>query len=323
VKNKIIVKNLLTILLIAAIIVVGLSGCSKNSKNNDSQNSNSNNGLFPVTLKDSLGREVKIEKEPLRIISLSPSNTEILFALGLGDRVVGVTNYCDYPGEAKSKEKIGDFSNPNIEKIISLNPDLVLATTMHEKPVKRLEELKIPVIVLEPKNIEEMLDSLILVGKATGREKDATELVNSLKKRIDAVKEKVSSIPEDKKPTVFYELWPSPITTVGPGTFVDDLITKAGGKNIAGDSDKPYPVYGQEVIIAKNPDIIIFSHHGTNGVNEQTKEDILKRPGWSNINAVKNDKVFYVDENIIQRPTPRLVDGLEQFAKIIHPEIFK
>ncbi|MGB9839404.1 ABC transporter substrate-binding protein [Thermovenabulum sp.] len=321
-KNKIITKNLLTILLVAAIIVVALSGCSKNS-NNNSQNLNSNNGPFPVTLKDSLGREVKIEKEPLRIISLSPSNTEILFALGLGDKVVGVTNYCDYPEEAKSKEKIGDFSNPNIEKIISLNPDLVLATTMHEKPVKRLEELKIPVIVLEPKNLEDMLDSLILVGKATGREKNAIELVDSLKKRIDAVKEKVSSLPEDKKPTVFYELWPSPITTVGPGTFVDDLITKAGGKNIASDSDKPYPVYGQEVIIAKNPDIIIFSHHGTNGTNEQTKEDIVKRPGWSNINAVKNDKVFYVDENIIQRPTPRLVDGLEQFAKIIHPEIFK
>jgi len=316
--RKIFFKNIFILLIIMALTLT-MAGC-KNTGDNNAQNQKSNESKFPVTIKDSMGRDVTIEKEPLRIVSLSPSNTEIIFALGLGDRVVGVTDYCDYPEEAKSKEKIGGFSNPSIEKIISLNPDLVLATTMHEKPVKKLEEMKIPVIVLEPKNIDEMLDSLILVGKATGKEDNAKALVESLKNRINSVKEKVASIPDDKKPKVFYELWPSPITTVGPGTFVNDLIVQAGGKNIAGDADKPYPVYSQEIIVEKNPDIIIFSHHGTSG---QSKEDIMKRPGWESIKAIKNNKVFYVDENIIQRPTPRLVDGLEEFAKIIHPEIFK
>ncbi|MCG0276383.1 MAG: cobalamin-binding protein [Thermosediminibacteraceae bacterium] len=307
--------------IVAIILTMAIAATLTSCKSNIKTDTNAGyNNTYPITVKDQMGREVTIEKEPERIVSLAPSNTEILFALGLGDRVVGVTDYCDYPEEAKKKEKIGGFADPNMEKIISLKPDLVLATSMHEQPVRKLEELEIPVIVLEPQNLEEVFESLELIGKVTNKVQQAQDLVASLQSRIRAIEEKVSSIPADKKPKVFYELWPSPITTAGPGTFVHDLIERAGGINVASDAAKPYPEYSQEMVIEKNPDIIIFSHHGG---GDQTKDDIIKRPGWESITAIKEGKVFYVDEDLIQLPTPRLVDGLEQFAKIIHPEIFK
>lgn len=319
--------SLFLILLMATAIIVG---CSSSKSNKDKAQDNpaapqddtrqQESAAYPLTVKDQMNREVTVEKEPERIVSLAPSNTEILFALGLGDKVVGVTNYCDYPEEAKSKEKIGGFADPNMEKIVSLKPDLVLATDMHQKPVEQLEKLNIPVVVLTPKDIPEMLNSIEIIGKISGKEAESLKLVETLKDRIKAVEDKVAGIPQDKRPKVYYEVWPEPFTTAGPGTFVNDIIEKAGGRNIAGDAEKAYPEYSQEMIIAKNPDIIIFSHHGS---SKTAVEDILKRPGWENINAVKDKKVFYVDENIAQRATPRLIDGLEQFAEIIRPELFK
>ncbi|TYP56791.1 ABC transporter substrate-binding protein [Thermosediminibacter litoriperuensis] len=308
--------NMITIILLVTLATALTSCGSKTGTDTKADYKNT----YPINVKDQMGREIVIEKEPDRIVSLAPSNTEILFALGLGDKVVGVTNYCDYPEEAKKKEKIGGFADPNMEKLISLKPDLVLATIMHEKPVRKLEELKIPVIVLNPQSIDDVFSTIELIGRATNKNQQAEELISTLKNRIKAVEDRVSTIPADKRPQVFYELWPSPLTTAGPGTFVHDLIEKAGGRNIAADAGKAYPEYSQEMVIDKNPDIIIFSHHYS---SNQSKEDIINRPGWKNIKAIKEGRVFYVDENIVQRPTPRLVDGLEQFAKIIHPEIFK
>lgn len=304
-------------MLIAALTV----GCNKEPEITESKNEkNTSDSSFPLTLNDQMGREVTIEVLPERIVSLAPSNTEILFALGLEDKIVGVTDYCDYPKAVSSKDKIGGYSEPNIEKIISLKPDLILATDIHQKPVEELEKLGVPSVVIEPEDFDEMLASIEITGKATGRHKEATALINDLKARIKEVGDMVAKIPTDNRPKVLYELWHTPITTAGPGTFVDDIIQRAGGENIARDANKAYPQYSQEMIIAKNPDIIIFSHHGTTG---ETAEDILQRPGWNSINAVKNNKVFYVDENLVQRATPRLVDGLEQFVKIMHPELFE
>lgn len=315
--------SLLLILLIAATIIAGC-GSPKNNKDNAQDEpaapQDKAGDAYPLTVKDQMDRSVTVERQPERIVSLAPSNTEILFALGLGDKVVGVTNYCDYPEEAKSKEKIGGFADPNMEKIVSLKPDIVLATEAHQKPVEQLEKLNIPVVVLTSTDIADMMDSLEIVGKICGREAESFKIADELKNRIKAVEDKVAGVPEDKRPKVYYEIWPEPFTTAGPGTFVNDIIEKAGGRNIAGDAKKAYPEYSQEMIISKNPDIIIFSHHGSSNT---AAEDILKRPGWENIDAVKDKKVFYVDENIVQRATPRLVDGLEQFAEIIHPELFK
>lgn len=317
-KSKTKIKVLLLAVLLITVFTVG---CNKGPEITESKDKvDVSDNSFPLTLNDQIGREVTIEKLPERIVSLAPSNTEILFALGLGDKVVGVTDYCDYPEEVKTIDKVGGYSEPNIEKIISLKPDLILATEIHQKPVEELEKLGVTSVVVEPENFDEVFASIEIIGKATGRHNEAEALVNDLKARVKKMEDMVANIPEDERPKVLYELWHSPITTAGPGTFVDDIIQRAGGDNIAKDANKEYPQYSQEMIVAKNPDIIIFSHHGTTGA---TVEDILQRPGWNSINAVKNKKVYYVDENLVQRTTPRLVDGLEEFLKIIHPELFE
>jgi len=315
-KNK--SKIILTIFIISLFI---LTACSNKTAAPSTDSKEAKNfEEFPLTIEDQMGRKVTIEKQPERIVSLAPSNTEILFNLELGDKIVGVTDFCDYPEEAKTKEKIGGFSEPNIEKIISLQPDIVFATNMHQKPVEELEKLGIPAVVLDPKDFDDMLASVEIMGRATGQSEKAAKIVNDLKARMEDIENKTAKLTEDRRPKVYYEIWPSPITTAGPGTFVNDIIQKAGGINIAGDAKKSYPEYSVEMIVAKNPDIIIFSHHGS---SNQSVEDILSRQGWENVNAIKNKKVFYIDENLVQRATPRLVDGLEEMAKIIHPELFK
>ena len=296
-------------------LVITITGCGPKSSQSKEESLHSNhNEAFPMILEDQRGREVTIKEEPKRVVSLAPSNTEILFYLGLDEKVVGVTDYCDYPLEAQNKEKIGSFAEHNTEKILSLNPDLVLATNLHQNVVEQLEKLEVPVVVIDPENLEEVLKSIEIIGKACGKEKEAIDVVDSLEARMKKVEESID-IPVDQKPIVYYEVWPSPITTAGPGTFVNDIISKAGGVNVSGDAQKAYPQYSQEMIVAKNPEIIIFSHHGS---SNQSPEDILKRPGWENVEAIKNKRVYYVDENIVQRATPRLIDGLEKFVELIH-----
>jgi iron complex transport system substrate-binding protein len=317
-KNRFKVINLVLVIVFITMIIVGCKSSHQTTEPDAPEDTD--NGSFSITLADQIDREVTIEKLPERIVSLAPSNTEILFALGLEDKIVGVTDYCDYPEAAKNKEKIGGFSEPNIEKIVSVKPDLVVATNMHQKSVEELVKLNIPSVVLDPKDFDEVFASIEIIGKATGQHDEALTLIKNLKARMKNVEDAVAKVKIDKRPKVYYEIWPSPITTSGPGTFVDDIIQRAGGENIAKDAQKAYPQYSQEMIVAKNPDFIIFSHHGS---SNQSVEDVITRQGWENINAIKNKKVFYLDENLVQRATPRLVDGLEKFVEILHPELLK
>ncbi|HHV18956.1 MAG TPA: cobalamin-binding protein [Thermoanaerobacterales bacterium] len=317
-KNRFKIINIFLVIVLIILIITGCKNSPQATEPDDLENTE--DGSFSVTLTDQIGREVAIEKLPERIVSLAPSNTEILYALGLEEKIVGVTDYCDYPEAAKNKEKIGGFSEPNIEKIVSVKPDLVVATNMHQKSVEELEKLNIPSVVLDPKDFDEMFASIEIIGKATGQQDEALTLIKNLKARMENVEDVVAKVKLDKRPKVYYEIWPSPITTSGPGTFVDDIIQRAGGENIAKDAQKAYPQYSQEMIIDKNPDFIIFSHHGS---SNQSIEDVITRQGWENINAIKNKKVFYLDENLVQRATPRLVDGLEKFVEILYPELFK
>lgn len=308
---------------IAVLLLIFLflaTGCNSGNKSHENEDIKTDENVFsPFVVEDQMGRKITINKVPEKIISLAPSNTEILFALGLGDKVIGVTNYCDYPEEVKNKNKVGDYSEPNMEQIIALEPDLVLATSFHEQPVKQLDKLHIPTLVIEPKNMDEMLESINIIGWACNEEKAAGQLINSLKQRIDAVVSKTRQIPENERPKVYYELFPSPMITAGPGTFINDLIYMAGGINIADDAQSAYPEYSQEMIIAKNPDIILYSHHGT---AKESEQQIINRQGWENIKAIQRGKIYYIDGNIIQRTAPRLIDALEQIAKIVHPELF-
>lgn len=273
---------------------------------------------FPLTVTDDLGREVTIEKIPQRIISLSPSNTEILFALGLGDKVVGVTNFCNYPPEAKKKEKIGGYSNPSLEKIIDLKPDLILASFGNPgKLIDQLQNLKLTVVGLNPKTIEDIFGSIELVGKITGEEEKASKLVKNLREKMERVTFITKNLTLKQKPRVLYIVWYKPLWTAGSGTFIDELIQKAGGVNIAGDLSG-WPKISLEVVIKKNPQIIIVGEGHPRGLIKKVKAEST----LSGTDAFKNNKIFTIDADVVSRTGPRIIDALEKMAKIIHPWLF-
>lgn len=274
---------------------------------------------FPVTVRDEVGRSITVNKEPQRIISTAPNVTEILFALGLGDKVVGVTTFCNYPEEAKSKEKIGTFQSPNIEKILSLKPDLIVATGgVQRQFVERMEKMGIPVYVSYPHDLNEVLKSIYRIGVITGAEKKAKELLFDLKFRIAKVTSKVSKA--KSKPKVFFELWHEPLMSAGPGSFIDDLIKKAGGINIAQDAKTAYPIFSLEQLIKEDPDVIIGAESSMGG---KPVVAVTNRPGWDALRAVKNQRIFTINDDIIFRAGPRLIIALELIAKYLHPELFK
>ncbi len=271
---------------------------------------------------DQLGRTVKLDGIPQRIISLAPSNTEILFALGLADRVVAVTDYCDYPSEAKDKPKIGGFSTPNIEELVALSPDLILATSIHEKRIiPQLEGKGMAVFALNPKTLDEVLEAINLIGEITGREEEASGLVAEMGNRIKAVTDKTGGLLESQRPRVFYIVWHDPLMAAGSGTLQDDLIEKAGGINIAQDL-AGYADISLEAFIAGNPEVMIAG--GGHGSSEDLTFQFAKaEPRLNDIDARQNNRVYMVDSDLVSRPGPRTVEGLEKFAEFIHPELFK
>jgi len=276
----------------------------------------------PGNIVDGLGRQVTINAVPQRIVSLAPSNTEILFALGLGDKVVGVTEYCNYPEAAKTKPKVGGFSTVDIEKVVSLRPDLVLATQIHSKTIiPALEKLGLTVVALTPSSLTGVLDSITLVGKITGQSKEASELVKDLSTRIKAIADKTQKLSPAQRPRVFYVTWHDPLMTAGTGTLSNDVISQAGGQNIASDitGDKTIDL---ETVINRDPEVIIVS------VGMGTGEDspwqyIKSESRLKNTQALLTDRVYKIDGDLIHRPGPRIVEALEQMAQFIHPELFK
>jgi iron complex transport system substrate-binding protein len=277
----------------------------------------------PIKLTDGLGRTIELAAPAQRIISIAPSNTEILFALGAGKQVVGREELSDYPPEAKDVPSIGSvFQKMNTEAIVALKPDLILAAEINSpEQVKALEDLKLTVYYLpNPKTFDDLYTNLETVGKLTGRSAEAAKLNDSLKARYDAVIQKVSQAKD--APTVFYEIDatdPTKPYTSGPGTFIDLVITLTGGKNIGGELKDAFAQISSEELVKQNPDIIVLG----DALYGVTPDSLTQRPGWSALNAVKNKQVFTFDDNLISRPGPRLIDGLEQMAKLVHPELFK
>lgn len=275
----------------------------------------------PMTYTDSLGRTVTLEATPQRIVSLAPSNTEILFAVGAGSRVVGRDEFSDYPPEAASIDTVGgSFGEYNAEAILALEPDLVLAAEINPPElVQQLEDLGLTVYYLgNPTTLEEMYANLETVAQLTGH--DASGLVASLKARVAAVDEKIA--PLSSRIPVFYEIDatdPSKPWTYGPGTFGDLLISRAGGYNIGGIASDPYPQISIEQVVAANPSVIILG----DSMWGVTADSVKARPGWETIPAVQSDSIFPFDDNLVSRPGPRLVDGLEQLAKLLRPDLFE
>ena len=274
-----------------------------------------------MTYTDSLEREITLKETPQRIVSLAPSNTEILFAVGAGAQVIGRDEFSDYPSESASIESIGgSFGEYNVEAILALEPDLILAAEINTPElVQQLEDLDLTVYYLgNPTILEEMYANLETVGNLTGH--DVTELVDSLKARVAVVDEKI--MPLSSRIPVFYEIDatdPTKPWTYGPGTFGDLLINRAGGYNVGSIASDPYPQISIEQVVAANPSVIILG----DSMWGVTAEAVKTRPGWETIPAVQSDSIFPFDDNLVSRPGPRLVDGLEQLAKLLRPDLFK
>ena len=268
---------------------------------------------------------------PERIISMAPSTTEIAFALGLDDKVVAVSNYCDYPYnfsawiEAGNMSTIGDFKEPNMEVIASLDPDLILATAGVQGPtIGTLRDLGYKVLVLDPPDINGVLRDIELVGNATGKTDEAAVLNENINSRINAVVNTVANA--DFTPKVYYEVWydPTSLWTAGSKAWQNELIEKAGGVNIFADQNLDYFQSSSEAVIERNPDIILLPAEGM-GQGAPfwgSIDDVKARPGWNTINAVQHNGLVQVDSNTIARAGPRVADIIEDLANAFHPELF-
>jgi iron complex transport system substrate-binding protein len=286
------------------LVVLALSGCVARE----------NKG--PITLTDDFGREIVLEEPAQKIISLVPSSTEILFALGVGDRVVGASDFCNYPEEALSITRVGGFDVPNLELIVSLEPDLVFAASLHKDTVEALEGMGIAVLALDPQNIQEIYGNIELMAKAVGKQKAGEDLIKDMKNRLEKVAAALADLKEADRPVVFYEVWYPGIMIAGEGTFIDEIINLAGGKNMAWGISRWGSIQEEEVL-ARNPDFIFHGYPETDASFFATRE------GWDVITAVAENQIFFVNPDITSRTGPRIADAVEAFARILHPELFK
>jgi len=277
------------------------------------------NRAFAATFTDEVGRKVEVKGPAQRIVSVAPSVTETLFALGLGERVVGVSSYCQYPPEARQKEKVGGYINPSLEKIMGLQPDLVIGIAEGDLRafVDKLSGLKIPVYIVDPKNVSRVITSIRNIGRVTFSSAAAQRVTRAMEARIQAVQDKVRGRP---RPRVLHVLNFDPLISAGKGTFVDDLIRLAGGRNVAENAQGQYPRFSLEEILVQDPQVIVLA--------SMKSQDPLTRQRlwwekWKSISAVRLGRIYVLDSDLIHRPSPRIVDGLEEMARAIHPEAFK
>jgi iron complex transport system substrate-binding protein len=271
------------------------------------------------TFEDELGREVTFPFAPKRIVSLAPNITEILFSLGLNEEIVGVSIHCNFPEKAKTKNRVGSYISLDYEKITSVKPDLIIATGVGNTKdmVDRLKQLGFSTYVIYPKNFEDILKSIIHIGQVVNREKEARAIIEVIKKRSQRV---INLTKDLARPKVFIQIGDTPMVTVGKGSFTDDLIRLAGGENIAGKEKEVYPRFGMEEILQKSPEVIVISSMKPKGDYQKTFQEWNR---WKTIPAVKNGRVHIINSDLIDRPSPRIIDGLEQLARMLHPEQFR
>lgn len=276
-------------------------------------------GGWASSFTDEVGRRVHLQGAPRRIVSLAPNITEILFRLGLDEEIVGVSLHCNYPEKAKTRPPVGSYIRLDFERILSLRPDLVIATGAGNtrEMVKRLEEFGLPVYVVFPKDFDGVLQSILHVGQVVKREKEAVEVVSDMKKRKERIREATEGLP---RPRVFLQVGEAPIVTVGKGSFGNDLVRLAGGENIAGHEKQMYPRIGIEEILKRAPEVILVSSMNPDGDYEKV---IREWKRWKTIPAVKSNRVHLIDSDLIDRPAPRIIEGLEQMARLFHPQRFE
>ena len=302
--EKVKITTVVGVLLICIVMVIVASSCSQSA---------------PAAITDDEGREVHLESMPVRIVSHVPGITETLFALDLGDKIVGVSDHCDYPEEAADKPKIGGYFTPNIEKIVALDPDLVL-TDGHADDIYQLESLGIPFVVLQPVDIDGIIANIELLGEITGSQNKAGELISDMEERIAAV---VAAVNNAARPRVFYVFDATdPIKpwTAGPGSFADALIRLAGGDNVAAQAQGAWIQFSMEELVSFDPEIVVANT--MMGTAVISLDELRNIAAWQDITAVREERIGQIDGDLVDRHGPRIVQGLEEMAKIIHPELF-
>jgi iron complex transport system substrate-binding protein len=268
---------------------------------------------------DQLGRQIEVPSNPQRIVSLAPSITEIIFQLNQGSRLKGATQYSNYPPQALSLPKVGSYIRLDLERIIALEPDLCMAIKdgNPKEIVDRLQSMQIPVYVVDPRNLETVIQTIEEVGSLLNVSENAKILANRMRDRLKRIKAKVAST--DKRPRVFIQIGISPIISVGSQTFIHDLISMAGGINVAAGYNA-YPRFSREQVLALSPDVIIITSMARQAVFQQIKDQWSR---WPNMPAARNQQIFVVDSDVFDRPSPRLLDGLETLVQLIHPELLE
>ena len=300
-----------------ALAAIGLAACgsSTGSSAPAAGTPSASAAAGPITLTDSAGNTVTMQQPATRIVSLAPANTEIAYAVGAGSKMVAGTSYDDYPAAAKSLPKVGDFSNPSVEKIASFNPDLVLAAGGIQASLRtKLESLGRKVYVVDPTTYAGVMADIANIGKLAGTSAEAQKVVATMKQAQADVQAKVGSL---AKKSTFVEIYSKPLMTAGTGTFISDMVGMAGGTNLGDSAGAGFPNFSSEVLLKDDPAVYI-----ADSGSMSKPGDLSTRPGFSALTAVKDGHVYVIDDNLIARPGPRLALGLQQLAKMIHPEAY-
>jgi iron complex transport system substrate-binding protein len=311
--------GLLLVLLLLAAACGGAGTATSGSPSGGTVTESPSGSDFPVTITDDDGISVTIPEEPQRIVTFAPSATEIVYALGLGDRLVGVSGpFDDFPAEAAEVQEVGgagDFGvDPNVEQVVTLEPDLLLTIKGGDQWKARLRELGVPVVTLDAANLDDLLGDIEVAGEITGRTDAAAALVEEMRAEAEAVDAAVGGA---EPVSCFYETFYPPLYTVGPGTFIYDLLVRAGCDPVTSSSDQQNPEWSVEDLVAQNPDVYLVSSESGASVRA-----VARRAGFDAISAVAQGRVVPIDADLAERPGPRIVQGLRLIAEALHPEAF-
>jgi len=309
----------LILLMLTVLVACSVGGGGQTTEAEEGQQApdEASRSQYPITLVDDDGNSVTIDEKPQRVLSLAPSNTEIICALGATDLLVGVDDFSDWPAEIGDLPRVGGPANLNYEMIADLDPDVVFLIAEGSGTRETLISMGLPVVVLQPRDMQGIYADIALAGKVLDRREAADQVISSMKEAVSEVASALESVRPEDKPRVFFEIWPEPLMTAGPGSFIDALIDLAGGVNIAHDATEAWVTFSRETLVERDPQVIIT-----------TFEDSVKelregtRPGWENIAACREGRIYHVDLNIVSHPSPRLVRGLVEIARVLHPDRF-